>query len=441
MDLREAYLSQYFDEVSPKDFYRSIFPKGELQEKGVSGDNRYNAIAIEVLEQEKQHTLRYTITDDLDMIDELVTHENFILLSPISYVGKSRNSINARYLYALAIDLDGVEKEEHLIDLFHQIEVAEWLPRPTYIVSSGNGLHLYYVFEKPIPCFKNITNQLAKLKHNLTRRLWNKYVTAQSKNVQYQSLFQGFRLVGGVTKDGRRTKAYEVGKRVSVAYMNGFVEEENRLTEYVYKSTMTLSEAQKKYPEWYDKRIEKGLPKGSWACKRDLYEWWKRRLKAEIAEGHRYYGVMCLAIYAKKCGIPKEELEKDAFGLVKRLDSLSSGEGNRFTKADVLCALEMYNDNYITFPIESISQLTNLRIDRNKRNGRKQKDHIRVMNTMKDLKRQLGEVMNEGRPSAEPIIRAYLIKHPSAKKSEIIRETGLAKSTVYKHYENVIKSL
>lgn len=94
---------------------------------------------------------RYTITDDLDMIDELLQSENFIIVSPITYVGKSRNSDNARMMYALAIDLDGVNKEINIIDLFHQVEKVEHLPRPTYTVISGGGLHLYYVFKDPIP--------------------------------------------------------------------------------------------------------------------------------------------------------------------------------------------------------------------------------------------------------------------------------------------------
>lgn len=442
-DIRENYLEKYFDEISPRDFYRGIFPQGELQEKGATGDWRYNAIAIEVLPQgSRRNTKRYTITDDLDMINELVEHENFILLSPISYVGKSREAVNARFIYALAVDLDGVKKEENMIDLFHQIEFADFLPRPTYIVSSGNGLHLYYVFQEPIPCFKNITDQLAKLKHNLTKKLWNGYITDLSENVQYQSLFQGFRLVGGVTKNGGRTKAYETGSKVSVEYLNEFVEPENRLTEFAYKSTLTLEQAKKKYPEWYEKRIDKKMPKGAWVCKRDLYEWWRRKLQTEIVEGHRYYGMMCLAIYAKKCGISKEELEKDAFGMVKRLDKLTKNEENHFTRSDALSALELYNDNYITFPIESISQLTNVQIKRNKRNGRKQAVHLERARAVQNIDFPKGEWRNkEGRPKAEPIIRAYMEKHPTATKAEVIRKTGLSKPTVYKYYEDIQREM
>lgn len=440
-DLRTDYLHKFFDEVTPKEFYRGIFPMGELQEKGVMNDRKYNAIAIEVMSDDsKVHTKRYTITDDLEQVDKLVKHKNFILLSPISYCGKSRESANARFIYALAIDLDGVNKKQNMVDLFHQMDVADFLPRPTYVVSSGNGLHLYYVFKEPIPCFKNITDQMARLKHNLTKKLWNGYLTDLSENVQYQSLFQGFRLVGGVTKSGERVRAFETGKKVTLEYLNKYVEEENQVKRFTYKSEMTLEKAKEMYPQWYEKRVVKGLPKGSWTCKRDLYEWWKRKLKSEIVEGHRYYGIMMLSIYAKKCGIKRRELELDAFGFISRLDKLTSSDDNHFTKADVLSALEMYNDNYITFPIESISKLTNVRIDKNKRNGRKKQAHMQMVNATRKFRRDVlreDEYKKNGRPKVEMVVRTYLKAHPNATKSEVIKGTGLAKNTVYKYYDSI----
>ena len=43
------YLDTYFDEVEPYDFYRAIFPAGELEEKGLQVQGKYNAIAVELL--------------------------------------------------------------------------------------------------------------------------------------------------------------------------------------------------------------------------------------------------------------------------------------------------------------------------------------------------------------------------------------------------------
>lgn len=436
MDFKQEYLEKYFEEITPKEFYRRIFPEGELQKKEVYGDNKYNAIAVE-LGQDKVR--RYTITDDLEMIDKLLHSENFIIVSPITYVGKSRNSDNARMMYALAIDLDGVNKEINIIDFFHQIEKVEHLPRPTYTVISGGGLHLYYVFQRPIPLFKNIVQQLTNLKNDLTRKIWNGYVTDLNDKVQYQSIFQGFRLVGGVTKSGSRTKAYKTGGKITVEYLNEFVfDSKNQVTQFTYKSGLTLEEAKNKYPAWYKKRIIEQKPKGTWTCKRDLYEWWKRRL-IEIQEGHRYYGVMCLAIYAKKCGIPEKELEADAFGMVDRLDLLTSDEDNHFTREDVLAALELYNDNYITFPIDTISKLTELRIDKNKRNGRKLDQHIKMVNSLRVMRRDVlgeDEYKNNGRPTAQDKVSQWQREHPNGKKADCIRDTGLSKPTVYKWWTN-----
>ena len=51
--------------------------------------------------------------------------------------------------------------------------------------------------------------------------------------------------------------------------------------------------------------------------------------------GHRFYGIMTLAIYAKKCRIDEDELRRDAFALLRPYDDMSVEDINRFTKDDV----------------------------------------------------------------------------------------------------------
>ena len=379
------YLDKFFDEVEPWDFYRAIFPAGELEEKGLQVQGKYNAIAVELLPpstERKAPARRCFLHDGLESLEELLESDNFIILSPISYAGKSRSSQNARYIYAMAIDLDGITDIGKLQNLFHKTEIG-YLPNPSYIVWSGTGVHLYYQFMQPLPCYKNIVAQLAALKTELTKKIWNGLVSDLAEKPQIESLFQGFRLVGGVTKGGNRTKAYEVGKKVSIEYLNEFVPEKHRVKEYAYKSNLTLKEAAIKYPEWYDKRIVNKQPRGTWQANRAVYDWWLNELKAKIGVGHRYYGVMVLAIYAKKCGIDYDELSDDAYSLVDMLDELTIEEQNRFTREDVLAALEMFNDNYITFPIDSISALTAIHIEKNKRNHRKQPLHLKIARNTK----------------------------------------------------------
>ena len=450
MDFKVEYLTAHYPFISPKEFYRDIFPEGALQEKGNYEKGKYNAIAVELFLDLNKRNKKYIITDDLEVIDELSNHPNFIVMSPISYIGKARTSNNARFLYALAIDLDGITKKQYMVDLFYQMDgngPSNHLPKPTYIVDSGNGLHIYYVFEKPIPCFKNINLKMNVLKNSLTFKIWNGYVTSLSKSVQYQSIFQGFRIVGSSTKSGEITTAYKIGEKVTVEYLNKFIPwEENRAENFEYKSKLTLEEAKKKYPDWYQRRIINKEPNKTgegkcWNIKRNLYDWWKRKLKFEILEGHRYFGMMCLAIYAKKCGLTKKELENDAFLLMPQLDKLTSEDSNHFTKKDVLAALKAFDDKYLAFSIDNISKLTNIPIQKNKRNYRSRKDHIKYMNAVRNaFYPDKSWINKEGRPSKEKLVTDYLKANPTiTNKANIARDLGVDRSTVYKYFNKMQK--
>ena len=446
MNLLTEYLLHHYDEVGPIDFYRDIFPTGELQEKGIYEKGKYNAIAVEVTNEKKKNgkdkVLRHTITDDLDKINEVVSRDNFCLMSPISYIGKERNSDNARFLYALVIDLDGViikngDDPFGLRTLIHQIENINRIPMPTYIVSSGTGLHLYYVFEKPIMLFKNVVKQLQKYKKELTRIIWQDYITKLSDTVQYESLFQGFRIVGTITKKGARARAFKTGNHVTMEYMNQFVDKEFKAEDFAYKSKLTLAQAKEKYPTWYEERIIQKKPRGTWTVNRAVYEWWKKRILKEAKTGHRYYCLMMLAVYARKAAIDREELENDAFKMMAIFDKLPATDDNPFDEKDVIDALQAYEDKYITYPINSISYLTDIHIEKNKRNYRKRAQHIKIMNAIRDIEYSDSEWRNkEGRPKGsgtkEQIVKEYRENNPDARKSDCIRATGLDKKTVYK---------
>lgn len=74
------YLIENFNEIDPIDFYRDIFPKGELQEKGVYKKGKYNGILVEVTSEKgkdgRNKIFRYTVTDDLDNIKQVISRDN-----------------------------------------------------------------------------------------------------------------------------------------------------------------------------------------------------------------------------------------------------------------------------------------------------------------------------------------------------------------------------
>ena len=136
-----------------------------------------------------------------------------------------------------------------------------------------------------------------------------------------------------------------------------------------------------------------------------------------------------LVIYAVKCGIPYEEVKKKAYDLVSELNSRKPEQP--FTVEDVNSALECYDVQFATFPINDISRLSGIFIEKNKRNGRKQKQHCEVMRAIQNVVNPKWRDGN-GRPSAEKTVREWRRLHPDGKKADCIRETGLSKPTVYK---------
>lgn len=459
-----------YEELDPLAFYQELFEGEDLQEKGVYEKGKYNGIAIEVSDdfhtnkdgKKTRKIYRHTITKDLDKIKELLKSKNFVLLSPISYIGRSRHTENTRLMYAFALEIDNLRTDSEgnalgLRDLLHQMN-HEILPRATHLVCSGNGVHLYFLLDIPIRLFTNVRESLSRYKKYITKRFWNAFVTEdhEEKNIQFESAFQGFRLVGGVTKNGDRTRVFRLSNTpVTIEYLNEFVLEENEMRRAKYErkvfvsskieicynneKKLTLENAKEKYPEWYEKRIIKKEKKGSWTNKRALYDWWKREIQQKAQVGHRYHTLMCLSIYAIKCGISYEELEQDAFAFFEPYEKLTEDEKNHFTKSDIMSALQIFQDkNYVTFPKNSIVGLSGIQIKTNKRNGRKQSEHLRMARFVRDELNGKKETWRnkDGRPKGsgtkESIVKAWREEHPNGKKAQCVRDTGLTKPTVYK---------
>lgn len=480
MNILATELAKYYEEIQPHDFYREIFGSGELDEADAFTPGKYCGIALEITNQkrknkkgiEKTIVYRHTVTDDLDIVDQLQHSEHFCVMAPISYAGKSRASKNARIMYALGVELDNlrVTKEgqqiglENLIDRYS--DRAHYLPKPTFVVASGNGVHLYYQFEKPLVLFPNTIQSLKRYKEQLTRMIWSKSVTTTYKDddIQQESVFQGFRMPGTPTRHGDKAVAFRVGQKVSIDYMNSFMRTSfkgGKNIEGVYKTDLRMEEAKEKYPEWYQRKIVKGdkTPR-PWALNRAVYDWWLREIEEGAVDGHRYHCLMMLAIYAIKCGnyhpkknpnpVTQEEFEEDAWGLLDDFNERGKRADNPFTEYDVLCALQVYEDRgMITYPRNSIAYRSGIEIvpsvpRRPKGERLKQKDHLEEARAIRDIRvRRQGKAdwrEGAGRPrgsgTKQRQVAAYRAEHPNASVAEVARELGISRPTVYKWWDS-----
>lgn len=481
--------------IPPIEFYRVLFPEGFLETKGVMidwdepGGGKPNAIALQFTnefykaktkagkEYDKRRIKRFTITDDLDGITERVSDSNdkneAVFCAPVSYFGKARNGGNARFLHAFAIDLDGVGPQE-LSNVLKQISngydpnLPRWtsLPQPTFLVNSGTGFHLYYVLEKPIPLHPRFVPFLEEFKDKLTDYIWRD-TTSQLEEKQFQGIYQAFRMPGtptklnGKTADSKIEDKYEavafchyVGEGwdrkpylCSLEYLLGYAGSKNdgKDAEELLKLMETggktpIEQAKGLWPEWYQTRIVEGRKaNGRWTNNRALYDWWLKRIKDEATDHHRYWCLNALASYADKCGVPYDELERDALALVPHLESLTTREDNHFSEQDALAAIQGYGDGSMhKLKVETISRRSAIGISRNKRNGQKQVDHLEEARAIRDIRQRRKKANwwddgnRNGAPTKRDEIMAYAAEHPEASQRAIAKALGVSPTTVNK---------
>ena len=161
--------------------------------------------------------------------------------------------------------------------------------------------------------------------------------------------------------------------------------------------------------------------------------WWIRQIESGAVYGHRYFCIMCLAIYAIKSGVSYDKLKKDAENLIPLMNRLNISEP--FTEDDVKSALECFDERYRTFPINDISKLSAIPIKKNKRNGRTRSQHIKIVNATNLVKREIGEPI--GRPNKLDMVKDYILKNPNDNVTEIARALQISRSTVYKHLRSL----
>ena len=443
-----------FKGVSAVDFYNDIFGE-DLEPHRLPEDYRsgeYGAIAVErvpIYEKGKPKLnkngnqeykgRRYIITQgNTELFDLIEKSNNFCMISPISYCGKNRVIENARYLYAMCIEVDNIEPKNGIDELVYSWERGFLpIPKPTYIVCSGTGLHIYYVFERPIPLWKNIYISLNEAKKWLTPMLWTKYISKKYQNIEFESLNQPFRCVGTVAKNGNAyAMAFQVGEKVTVGYMNNFLPINAKIRDF-YSSKYTLEQAKELFPKWYQRRIVEGnKAKGHWNRYEPIYHNWIEKIMSGAVVGTRYNCLENLCSLAVQCNIEPKQVEEDCRRVAKRFEELTVSEDNHFTDYDIICAMSTYHkadEKAYRRKIDFISKKTGIELTPNKRNGRKQIPHLERARAVQNIDYPNGEWRNaEGRPNKSDLVARWRVDNPNGTKAECVRDLKIDKKTVYK---------
>lgn len=238
-----------YETIAPMEFYRAMFPVGELAEytttpraDEANQEWKYNAILLEnthttrkVFKKdprsgqkvltEKEVWKNYIVTDDLSRIEKAVNQygstDSEFYIAPLSYLGRKRTKANERWIYACIVEVDHprtANEDGHRRQ--HGMEQLIWdwtkssMPyaMPTACVCSGSGLHLIYLLDRPYQIQTAHQKwQWNNFRYRFTERVWNKYVTKAA--IQQENHCQSFRVVGTRTKKGQLVEAFWLSRK------------------------------------------------------------------------------------------------------------------------------------------------------------------------------------------------------------------------------------
>lgn len=500
VDPHKNYIAEWFankgyTEIMPRAFYRDIFPGGLLDDKGLITKGKGIGL-VNLLQKPKTEegmnsdikikNLGYKFHNDLNCLMEIIKKsvdlysdniknglsddiQVLVNAGACSYIGKDCKADNIFMLSAIVVEIDDpisnynngkyLPDEEYdpigIKNLLKQLrpvqfrpeavkytgtEIREPLhPTPTYIVCSGTGLHLYYVLDEPLrinkKSFPKHYMQVDLFKRSLMASFWRDH-TITKKPLEVQSLAQRYRCVGSPTKNGSLVRAFRMGDRVSLAYLNSFnilnvdreayMEPCPKLAEIVNTAPGTAS---KKDEDKKNKKARKGtLGKGA-------YTKAISRIQAFAVEGRRYWFIYCLAATARACSIPREQLEKDAYALLDILDSKTETNNNHFTSYDIQSALKAYDYTGPFMRRSTYESLCGIKCETaQKLNGRSREEHLAYCRQIKAEKIANGELLTDGRPLAYWSVLSYRILCPKARKVDALNNNVAAKATLQKYW-------
>ena len=408
-DEKNMVLSQYGEQVSAWDLYETIFDDLEQEIPVVIIDEDENEKRIRTM----------TISDAV----EFGSVRNDTLIGGCTYFNNWISKKSAKNIYTFIIDYDNAYSGVLLNALQRDWESAsgEKFAKPTYIVNSGTGLHLYFVLSEPIPVYHSMTQNIDKLYRALAIQ--------QSRRVyvetQIQWFGQDFRCAGGRNKYDWENTVFRIGEKWDIDDLGKAVGLED---------VHFIRYGEKRQKKGERRKRQKIV---GWKTNRAFYDYALRNCEEKTKEGHRYLSMCALSVIAYKCGVDQGELERDLESL---LPKYNKGAVRQIKPKEIQSAVKMYNEKAMATPRESLEHWQGWEYHPIKRNGRKRADHIKLMNFVRDEINQMDWRNKEGRPDRRAEVIQWRSDHPEGIKADCIRDLKIDRKTVSKYWDEVKKS-
>ena len=289
----------------------------------------------------------------------------------------------------LYIDLDHVAAKQ----LRRLCDADFFGHRPTYLVNSGNGVHLVYVLQEPIQTY-DWAKKLLKRIHRALLKVFHQHRFDADLTT---GISHAYRIVGSLTKLGQVCRAYCVGAHMTIAALAQSV-------------GVTWARPQKAHPP-----VTKSVrPAVAPHAKRGFYAYLVEKIADRTQEGHRYTALFALTCVGYKCSMALEAISEDVMHLAAVL-----GLPQREAKH----ALEVCDpEKARTVRAATLENWLGWSFDRKtKRNGRTRREH-------------LAKVAADRTAASRRRVWACLREAPMATISELARKLSITRRTAAKYF-------
>ena len=319
------------------DFYRDLFPEAYVKPRDtIRGHDAILPRPIaEVVrasgENAEGNTSYYApVYRDLREIREAISNQQEqvgrqALTVPVLYYGRRMDKTVAKYVTAIVLDIDRVPTTGlmYLLRRFEQEEV----PSPTYMVTSGGGLHLYYMLDEPIDIYQKepLQLELREIKRAMLRAVWTENISLKVPDeIKRAGIFQTFRMVGSQTRRGmdRPVNAYRYSDRIQLETLREWYElhcAEDPAADPEESAEQT-SATQYAYMDIPYKHTGKRSHNTS------AYDSYLNRITDGIRHGIRRRRLVVLASLGNKCGVVREQVLADIEGILPELQAVSQND-------------------------------------------------------------------------------------------------------------------
>lgn len=387
---KTALLRASYREIPAFDFYSYLY----------QGDQAPKVYALD------RRTYSTARPDDMPM---MAGFRNDFYVPPCAFFNGAYNRHCLAKLYALVLDIDYMDPDT-LGRLMDRIKSRE-LPRPSLIINSGSGVHLYFNFTEPVDTLKRRLPALRAILDKLAD-----IFTGYGK-MDRHPLTQSFRPVGSQTKLGNVAAGFITGDRWTVEQLAA-------ITAVDLGGNFLPLDIIKKDPPTPKPKTKKAanvafLPN----AKRKFFRYCAERVFKLTDLGSRYMALFGIAIVGYKTHTPREEVIAEMESLVKIWNRRHPEKPVEWREIDK--AMDGYSQKFLMVRAATLEEYFGWQFERKiPRRGQTRADQLELARAVKDAKIPLKK---------RQAIANYLKKHIATTVTEIARALNMSRTTVIKY--------